>query len=120
MLNMLAFKDGMKPSYLKYGAAFAKSVGSRRGGNAKLVGNVTSQSPATESGGKWDEFALASYPSILHFADMLASEDYQSVNLEFRVPALEDTLILCTSEIAIEEILKGAGATVDGKRTAKL
>ena len=120
MLNMLAFKDGMKQSYLKYGAAFAKSIGSRRGGNAKLVGNVTSQAPASNSGGKWDEFALASYPSILHFADMLASQDYQSVNLEFRVPALEDTLILCTSEIAVEEILKGQGSKGSGERAVKL
>jgi len=120
MLNLLAFKEGMKPSYLKYGAAFAKSIGSKRGGNAKLVGNVTSQSEGT--GGKWDEFALASYPSILHFADMLASEDYQAVNLEFRVPSLEDTLILCTSEIAVEEVAEmqewsGAG---EGGGKAKL
>lgn len=105
MLNLLAFKPGMKASYLIYGAAFAESIGSRRGGNAKLVGNITSQNAESVSGGKWDEFALASYPSIVHFADMLASEDYQAVNLKYRVPALEDTLILCTSEIAVEEVL---------------
>ena len=115
MLNLLSFKPGMKPSYLKYGAAFAESIGSRRGGAAKLVGNVTSQKSATESGGKWDEFALASYPSILHFADMLASEDYQAVNLEHRVPSLGDTLILCTSEIEAEELMEGKGG-----RAAKL
>jgi hypothetical protein len=103
MLNLLAFKPNMKPSYLKYGAAFAESIGSKRGGNAKLVGNVTAQSET--SGGKWDEFALASYPSILHFADMLASEDYQAVNQKYRVPALADTLILCTSEIAAEDAM---------------
>ena len=113
MLNLLAFNEGKKPSYLKYGAAFASSIGIKRGGVAKLVGNVTSQTPSHESGGRWDEFALASYPSILHFADMLASEDYQAVNLEHRVPSLRDTLILCTSEIEIE----GLG---NGERAAKL
>lgn len=109
MLNLLAFKPGLKDSYLKYGKAFAESIGSRRGGNAKLVGNIVSPpgSEATSKDGRkgWDEFALASYPSILHFADMLASEDYQAVNLKYRVPALEDTLILCTSEIEIESII---------------
>jgi len=124
MLNLLAFKPGLKESYLKYGKAFAESIGSRRGGNAKLVGNIVPQQPQSRSqsgagsGSKkerdWDEFALASYPSILHFADMLASEDYQAVNLKYRVPALEDTLILCTSEIEIEEIMKGTGKRAAG------
>ncbi|KIW82879.1 hypothetical protein Z517_02122 [Fonsecaea pedrosoi CBS 271.37] len=116
MLNLLAFKQGMKPSYLKYGAAFAESIGARRGGNAKLVGNITHQTPPEQSGGKWDEFALASYPSILHFADMLASEDYQAVNLKYRVPALEDTFILCTSEIEIEDLVQGQGKQGIGRR----
>ncbi|KIW94488.1 uncharacterized protein Z519_04464 [Cladophialophora bantiana CBS 173.52] len=116
MLNLLAFKPGMKPSYLTYGAAFAESIGSRRGGNAKLVGNITHQNPPEQSGGKWDEFALASYPSIMHFADMLASEDYQAVNMKYRVPALEDTCILCTSEIEIEDLVRGQEQLGIGKR----
>lgn len=107
MLNLLAFKPDMHASYLKYGKAFGESIGSRRGGNAKLVGNIVD--PAQKKGEGWDEMALAHYPSILHFADMLASEDYQVVNLEFRVPSLRDTCILCTSEIAIEEIMDGRG-----------
>ncbi|KIX06590.1 uncharacterized protein Z518_04566 [Rhinocladiella mackenziei CBS 650.93] len=106
MLNLLAFKPGMKPSYLQYGKAFAETIGARRGGNAKLVGNIVTQTPREQSGGVWDEFALASYPSILHFADMLSSEDYQSVNLKYRVPALEDTFILCTSEIEVEDLMR--------------
>ncbi|OAP55080.1 hypothetical protein AYL99_10780 [Fonsecaea erecta] len=116
MLNLLAFKPDMKPSYLKYGAAFAESIGARRGGIAKLVGNITQQTPPEQSGGKWDEFALASYPSIMHFADMLASQDYQAVNLKYRVPALEDTFILCTSEIEIEGVARGQGKLGIGKR----
>lgn len=105
MLNLLAFKPGMKESYLEYGRAFASSIGARRGGSAKLVGNVVEQQTAPPDT-VWDEFALATYPSILHFADMLASEDYQAVNLKFRVPALADTFILCTSEIEVEELMK--------------
>ena len=119
MFNLLAFNPGMKEEYLKYGAAFAKSIGSKHGGNAKIVGNATHVSVGTNGevgGGKddWDEIALAHYPSILHFRDMLASEDYQEVNHRHRVPSLRDTCILMTSEIAIEELMR------EGKGGAKL
>jgi len=40
---------------------------------------------------------------------MLASEDYQAVNKRHRVGSLRDTFILCTSEIAVEELMSGAG-----------
>ncbi|KAF2624001.1 hypothetical protein BU25DRAFT_165467 [Macroventuria anomochaeta] len=106
MFNLLAFNTGMKEEYLKYGAAFAKSIGSRHGGNAKIVGNVTGvngQQEKQEDG--WDEIALAHYPSIEHFRDMLTSRDYQEVNHKHRVGSLRDTCILMTSEIGIEEIL---------------
>jgi hypothetical protein len=100
MLNLLAFKPGLKDEYLKYGKAFADSTGSRRGGIAKLVGKVISCS-STPEGQKveWDEIALAHYPSIRHFADMIASDDYQEANLKYRVGSLEDTFILCTTEL---------------------
>jgi len=108
MLNLLAFREGMKDEYLKYGAEFARSIGSMRGGDAKIVGSVIHDGKTGEEGkGKdegdgWDEVALAHYPSIWHFADMLASEDYQAVNQKHRVPSLKDTFILCTSELGWE------------------
>ncbi|KAJ4400306.1 hypothetical protein N0V91_008765 [Didymella pomorum] len=110
MFNLLAFNPGMKAEYLKYGAAFAKSIGSRHGGNAKIVGNVTAVNgkgvKGSEKGGEgWDEIALAHYPSIEHFRDMLSSGDYQEVNHKHRVGSLRDTCILMTSEILIEEVL---------------
>lgn len=97
MLNLLAFNPGMKEEYLKYGKAFAESIGSNRGGDAKLVGNVLDVQGQGKGG--WDEIALAHYPSIMHFADMLASEDYQEVNHKHRVGSLKDTFILCTTEL---------------------
>ena len=102
MLNLLSFNPGkdMHESYLRYGKAFAESIGARRGGYAKLVGKVVpDQKTADEDRYGWDEVALAHYPSIRHFIDMLASEDYQKVNHESRLPALRDTLIICTSEL---------------------
>jgi hypothetical protein len=125
MFNLLAFNPGLKSEYLKYGAAFSESIGSKHGGNAKVVGNVThvNGSPSTRSsdssvgmngevgGGTddWDEIALAHYPSIGHFRDMLVSESYQQVNKRHRVPSLRDTCILMTSEVAVEEVMNGVG-----------
>lgn len=99
MLNLLAFKEGMKEEYLKYGRAFAESIGSRRGGDAKIVGSVIDVSSSPRGVKEWDEIAIAHYPSIYHFADMLASQDYQEVNHRHRVPSLKDTFILCTTEL---------------------
>lgn len=102
MLNLLAFRPGAEAhaSYQRYGQAFAQSIGSRRGGNAKIVGKVVAdQGSEGEDREGWDEIALAHYPSIRHFVDMLGAEDYQIVNHQFRLPALRDTCILCTTEL---------------------
>ncbi|KAF2098740.1 hypothetical protein NA57DRAFT_56386 [Rhizodiscina lignyota] len=111
MLNLLAFKPDLKSEYLKYGAAFAESIGKRRGGDAKLVGSVLDVSSSPKGVKEWDEIALAHYPSIIHFADMLASEDYQAVNHKHRLGSLRDTFILCTTELDLPW---------DGKESAKL
>ncbi|KAF1972264.1 hypothetical protein BU23DRAFT_165061 [Bimuria novae-zelandiae CBS 107.79] len=104
MFNLLSFKEGMKESYLEYGKAFASSIGKDHGGDAKIVGGVVhvNGTPREEGGNDgegWDEVALAHYPSILHFAEMLADEGYQEINKRWRVPALRDTAILMTSEV---------------------
>lgn len=54
MLNLLAFLPGKKEEYLKYGQAFAESVGSRIGGVAKIVGKVVPGSCSDGCGG-WEE-----------------------------------------------------------------
>lgn len=112
MFNLLAFNPNMKEEYLKYGKAFTKTIGSRHGGNAKIVGNVIRHTSnrkdvADASNDGWDEIALAHYPSIRHFREMLISEDYQEVNHKHRVGSLRDTCILMTSEVGIEGMVKG-------------
>ena len=54
MLNLLAFNPGQKEQYMKYGKFFSDSVGSSRGGVAKLVGKII---PGTCSDGcdEWEE-----------------------------------------------------------------
>jgi len=104
MLNLLSFNPNQKQNYLKYGAAFAERIGSKHGGDAKIVGNVVSGQGKEEG---WDEIAVAHYPSLRHFAAMLGSIDYQEVNKRYRVGSLRDTCILCTMEITDDGELAG-------------
>lgn len=113
MLNFLAFRPGMSDSYKAYGRAIATDIGKRRGGVAKLVGIV----PHDQRGGGadtdqqlvWDEVALAHYPTVWHFADMVLGQDYQAVNTRYRVDALRGTAILCCNELD-KDVLDGLGA----------
>lgn len=72
MLNLLSFKAGKEAheSYLKYGKAFGESIGSARGGKAKIVGKVVpDQKTSNEDKYGWDEIALAHYPSKFYSFD---------------------------------------------------
>lgn len=101
MLNLLSFLPGKKESYLQYGAAFGNSVGKKYGGNAKVVGTVVGEGEKKES--EWNEVAFAQYPSLGHFRAMLQDAGYQDANQKWRLPALRDTFILCTSEVVLQE-----------------
>ena len=94
MLNLMHFydtKDAVE-QYHAYGKGFAE-VGGKRGGNAKLVGVVVKPPAQADSRGKadrdpktwWNECSLVHYPSIDHFCDMSADEEYQRINREHRL-----------------------------------
>ncbi|KAJ5984059.1 hypothetical protein N7481_006158 [Penicillium waksmanii] len=112
MLNLLHFQQpGGKKSYYQYGQAFVPVAG-KRGGDAKLVGNVVtpqhgSKDPSSSSRAAvaeewWNEISLVHYPSIRHFCDMLAGDDYQAINEKYRLSALRDTFLLCTTELNLD------------------
>lgn len=69
-------------------------MASKRGGDAKIVGNVVAPPKPTQDSAdtvvagadKWQEIAIVHYASIKHFCDMLAGEDYQAINEKFRLP----------------------------------
>lgn len=93
MLNLLHFHPDGKKNYYQYGQAFIPVAG-KRGGNAKLVGNVVPPgSGASDSRGPadrpesewWNEISIVHYPSIRHFCDMLAGDDYQEINEKYRL-----------------------------------
>lgn len=81
MLNLLKFKPNGKQSYYEYGQHFIKVAG-KRGGDAKIVGNVIA---ADGEKGGWQEISIVHYASIKHFADMLAGDDYQAINEKYRL-----------------------------------
>ncbi len=62
MLNLLSFQPGKQSMYLEYGKAFSQSIGSSRGGVAKLVGRVIPGS-CSDSCDEWDEVCLISSKS---------------------------------------------------------
>lgn len=135
MLNLLHFRHpGGKKDYYQYGQAFVPVAG-KRGGDAKLVGNVVPpvSEEADSRGSKdrppqdwWNEISIVHYPSIRHFCDMLAGEDYQAINEKYRLTvscnaffkafsydtigvilmmqALRDTFLLCTTEFDVESL----------------
>lgn len=93
MLNLLQFNHpNGKQSYFEYGQAFIPVAG-KRGGSAKLVGNVVKPATSIDSRGDhdrpehnwWNEISIVHYPSIRHFCDMLAGEDYQAINEKYRL-----------------------------------
>ncbi|PGH02834.1 hypothetical protein GX51_04446 [Blastomyces parvus] len=111
MLNLLHFHRGGKPEYYKYGQGFVKVAG-KIGGDAKLVGNVVKPAaglrdsrgdPDRPEEDWWNEISIVHYPSIRHFCDMLASEEYQDINSKHRLNALRDTFLLCTTEFDVED-----------------
>ncbi|KAI9871755.1 MAG: hypothetical protein M1830_002497 [Pleopsidium flavum] len=120
MLNLLNFQKGGKAKYYQYGQAFVQVAG-KRGGDAKIVGNVIKPRPHGQTGSReglrkgseegeekgWNEISLVHYPTIKHFCDMLAGDDYQAINTKYRLEALRDTLLLCTTEYDLEELQHG-------------
>ncbi|KAF1353606.1 hypothetical protein BDV97DRAFT_410806 [Delphinella strobiligena] len=102
----------LSPNLLRFMKQKFVDVAARRGGDAKIVGNVVQPSPAvldhehtTVAGtDTWQEIAIVHYASIVHFCDMLADRDDQAINARFRLLALADTLLLCTTEIDLNEI----------------
>ncbi|KAL2112401.1 hypothetical protein VUR80DRAFT_7756 [Thermomyces stellatus] len=98
MLNLLSFNPGKKRQYQAYGREFSQRVGSAFGGRVKVAARVVEGEGQAKDEG-WDEIAFVHYPTLSHFAGMLASEEYQKVNQEYRLGALKDTFILCVVEL---------------------
>jgi len=94
MFNLLSYAD--KGKYFGYIQAFAETLVPRYGGTPKIIGEVVD---LTGDEKVWDDIAIVQYPSITHFADMLASEEYAAIDRKHKVGALKDTGVLCIVEL---------------------
>ncbi|KAE9362782.1 hypothetical protein N431DRAFT_475621 [Stipitochalara longipes BDJ] len=108
MLNLVSFQpfESCRKSYAEYVDALKAGIGTRHGACLKVWGDAGVEEKGVV--GEWEEVVLAGYSSLKHFADMLADEDYQDVNLRLRLPALRDTCILMTSEVKLDWRVEGA------------
>ena len=111
MLNLLRYAS--KKKYMAYVKAFGESLSPRFGGIPKIVGEVVH--PEGEESG-WDGIALVQYPSITHFADLLASDELARIDRKYKVGALKDTGLLCVVEIDIQEAAIGPIAFKQGTK----
>ncbi|KAF2462042.1 hypothetical protein BDY21DRAFT_418031 [Lineolata rhizophorae] len=93
MLNLLAYNEGKRDTFLGYIEVFNEAVGAKRGAMGKLFGSVPEDQ--RESSGGWEDIALVHYPSIWHFADLIASEEYRECDRKYKQGAVKDCGILC-------------------------
>jgi hypothetical protein len=109
MLNFISFHPfaSARTSYDNYINDFRTKVGSKRGGTIKMLADVADP-------GEWDEVILAQYPSLKHFADMMADPIYQAANLKYRLAALRDTCILMTTEVQLGWDVPGSSRWYEG------
>lgn len=121
MLNLLHFHthDGAVESYHEYGRRFV-AVAGKRGGNAKLVGVIVDplKEPLRDSRNDytkhqwWNECTLVHYPSIDHFIDMSLDDEYQFINREYRLKAIKDTALICTTELDLTKYRRVGSANL--------
>lgn len=97
MLNFISFRphESARKSYDTYIEEFKTRIGSKYGGELKILGNTVEE-------GEWQEVILANYASLEHFADMMAGSDYQEINRNLRLAGLRDTCILMTTEVELD------------------
>lgn len=98
MFNLLSYVN--KDKYMGYIEAFGESLTPHYGGTPKILGEVVAASGEEKV---CDDVAIVQYPSIAHFANMLASEEYAAIDRKYKVGALKDTGILCVVELDLED-----------------
>lgn len=99
MFNLLAYHDGKREEYFKYVQEFTASVGKAVGAEATVFGQVASCSSTPDGKKEWEDTALVHYPSIYHFADLLGNEEYQKLDVKYKVGNVKDNPILCLTEL---------------------
>lgn len=99
MFNLLSYHEGKREVFMQYVAAFGATLGKAVGSEALIIGGVKRCSSTPYGEKQWEDAALVHYPSIYHFAELVASDEYQKLDAEYKVGTIKDTGILCLTEL---------------------
>jgi hypothetical protein len=103
LFNLFKYRDGDSSTHDQYMEDFKSSFGDSAGAAVKFMGSVGSgpndmRGRNQDESGMWQEANLTHYDSIYHYAYMLSTDTYQTLNKD-KVRGLEDTCILLVSEV---------------------
>ncbi|KAH0292099.1 hypothetical protein M436DRAFT_84442 [Aureobasidium namibiae CBS 147.97] len=102
LFNLFKYK-GSSAIHDDYMEDFKKGFGSSAGATVRFMGPVTGPSRYGDDGKaeqSWDDANLVQYDTIWHYAYMLSTDLYAPMN-EKKISGLDDTCILCVSEVEL-------------------
>ena len=113
LFNLFKYRSGDPSTHDKYMGDFKRNFGDSAGASVKFMGSLESQfadqderssrntnnnsSSSSSSSNGWQDTNSVQYDSIYHYAHMLSTDTYQTLNQD-KVRSLEDTSILLVSE----------------------
>jgi hypothetical protein len=109
LFNLFKYPNGDSSVHDAYMEGFKEKFGSAAGARVKFMGPVSGpvdytagiNTQSSERDGQfWLDANLVQYDSIWHYAYMLSTDIYQQLNQQ-KMQGLEDTCILCVSEIEL-------------------
>lgn len=116
LMNLFRYPGGDSSTHDDYMEGFKKNFGDSAGATVKFMGPVESavqynmvgsvdagipgDAVPPEQPKLWQDANLVQYDSIWHYAYMLSTEVYAELNKQ-KVAGLEDTCILCVSEVEL-------------------
>ena len=102
LFNLFKYK-GSSAIHDDYMEDFKKGFGSSAGATVRFMGPVTGPLRYADDGKaeqSWDDANLVQYDTIWHYAYMLSTDLYAPMNKK-KVSGLDDTCILCVSEVEL-------------------
>jgi len=102
LFNLFKYK-GSSAIHDDYMEDFKKGFGNSAGATVRFMGPVTGSLRYSDGGNaeqSWDDANLVQYDTIWHYAYMLSTDLYAPMNKK-KVSGLNDTCILCVSEVEL-------------------
>lgn len=97
LFNLFKYKNNSSATHDAYMQGFKQHFGDSAGASVKFMGPVQS---SLQAGQRWDDANLVQYDTLWHYAYMLSTDVYKELNKQ-KIAGLEDTCILCVSEVEL-------------------